>query len=374
MATTEPKVRPQGVLVRDLAPRAAAARPDVVLEARTAVDFLVSLVGDTEPELQPADRDWLEQARASLTTSLRRDVIRSFGQLGGGTDDEVHAKAFAGWGLVSLLAAQRQVRTAADAVAFSRTVTAAQIMRAACAEDELGPTRVLAGRFFAGDTAVEADLIASAPEAVRDAVTRLVRDPEGELRSIRRVLRAWHEQFAPIEERVRVMEERDVEARRADFDHLPLADAIERATNGYRPALGNGTQHLLLVPSYFGRPYNYTFAGEGWHLIAYPLAEGALDGDTGAAPAATVRLFRALGDDSRMRILRYLADGDLYLTEIADRMGTSKPTAKHHLAQLRAAGLVTVTEAGNMTYYSLRRDRVEEAGSDLTRYLGLARG
>ncbi len=69
----------------------------------------------------------------------------------------------------------------------------------------------------------------------------------------------------------------------------------------------------------------------------------ALDGDPGGVPSATLRLFRALGDESRMRILRHLADGDLYLTEIAERMDLSKPTVKHHLAQLRAAGLVTVS-------------------------------
>ncbi|HEX7398657.1 MAG TPA: helix-turn-helix domain-containing protein [Candidatus Limnocylindrales bacterium] len=75
-----------------------------------------------------------------------------------------------------------------------------------------------------------------------------------------------------------------------------------------------------------------------------------------------------------MRILRFLADGDLHLTEIAERMGLSKPTVKHHLAQLRAAGLLTMTETGGLTDYSLRRDRVAEAGPDLARYLGAAQG
>ena len=42
---------------------------------------------------------------------------------------------------------------------------------------------------------------------------------------------------------------------------------------------------------------------------------------------------------------------------------------KHHLALLRAAGLVTVTEAGGLTYYSLRRERLEEGGGELRRYL-----
>ena len=78
-----------------------------------------------------------------------------------------------------------------------------------------------------------------------------------------------------------------------------------------------------------------------------------------------LRLYRALGDPSRLRILRLLTDRDLYLTEIAQQMELSKPTVKHHLAALRAAGLVTVTDEGNMTYYSLRRARVAEAGPEL---------
>ena len=212
--------------------------------------------------------------------------------------------------------------------------------------------------------------MASAPEALRGALDRLLREPETELRALRRILRAWEERFSAVEPRVAQMQARDVAARRADLERLPLEDFIERATNGYRWTPDAGVRRVYLVPSYFARPYNYVFAGEGWHLFAYPLAETALDGDPAAVPLATIRLFKALGDASRMRILRYLTDGDLYLTEIAERMGLSKPTVKHHLAQLRAAGLVTVTETGGLTYYSLRRDRVAEAGPDLARYLG----
>ena len=62
-------------------------------------------------------------------------------------------------------------------------------------------------------------------------------------------------------------------------------------------------------------------------------------------------------------------DRDWYLTEIAERLELSKPTIKHHLAQLRAAGLVTLTEEGGLSYYSLRRDRLKDASADLVRYL-----
>ena len=56
-------------------------------------------------------------------------------------------------------------------------------------------------------------------------------------------------------------------------------------------------------------------------------------------------------------------------TEIASQLELSKPTIKHHLALLRAAALVTVTEEGGLTYYSLRRPRLDDASVELKRFL-----
>jgi DNA-binding transcriptional ArsR family regulator len=59
----------------------------------------------------------------------------------------------------------------------------------------------------------------------------------------------------------------------------------------------------------------------------------------------------------------------MHLTEIARQLELSRPTTKHHLAELRAAGLVTVTDRGVLTWYALRRDRLDEAGVELRRHL-----
>lgn len=147
---------------------------------------------------------------------------------------------------------------------------------------------------------------------------------------------------------------------------------IERTSGGVRWAPDANLRRVVMAPSYFARPYNMLFAGEGWRMLCYPIADAALEGEASVVPASTIRLFRALGDESRLRILRHLADGDLYLTEIAERMSLSKPTVAHHLAQLRAAGLVTISETGGLTYYSLRRDRLAQVDEGLRRYLSLA--
>lgn len=127
---------------------------------------------------------------------------------------------------------------------------------------------------------------------------------------------------------------------------------------------------MVLAPSYFSRPYNFLLAGDDWRFFGYPVTDDAVEADDRlAAPAGVIRLHRALGDETRMRILKLLAGKDLYLTEISQQLDLSKPTIKHHLALLRAAGLVTIVEAGTVIYYTLRRDRIETASTELARFL-----
>lgn len=354
--------RPARALVRDMTAGAGAPALEVVLDARPAVDFLVSLMLDTESELLPADRAWLDESRASMSDPLRRDHARLFG-LG------PEGKGLGG-ALIPLAVQDAGVRTAADVVTLAGRIEARDLLAAACEDAELATTLELMLRVLDGDVAPRDDAVAACPEPLRPAIGRLLGDPAGEMRSIRRVVRAWAERFASIEARVAAMEQRDVDARRADLERLPLTDFIERVTGGVRWIQEPGMMRLLLCPSYFARPYNYLFGGRDWRMFAYPLSDTALGPEADAVPAASVRLFKALGDESRLRILRLLAAGDLYLTEIAERMDLSKPTVSHHLAQLRAAGLVTMTEAGALTYYSLRRDRIAEAGGELGRLLG----
>ena len=108
-------------------------------------------------------------------------------------------------------------------------------------------------------------------------------------------------------------------------------------------------------------------------MFGYPVADDALDATTRsrrrrrrAAPSGARRRDAAADPASCCR------DRDWYLTEIAQQLELSKPTIKHHLALLRAAGLVTVIEEGSVIYYSLRRDRLDDASGDLKRFLARA--
>lgn len=71
-------------------------------------------------------------------------------------------------------------------------------------------------------------------------------------------------------------------------------------------------------------------------------------------------ILSALGHSVRLTIIKDLADGEKYLSEIAKDVGISRALAKVHLKKLREAGLVetrVVTiedEAKALRYYKLR--------------------
>ena len=71
------------------------------------------------------------------------------------------------------------------------------------------------------------------------------------------------------------------------------------------------------------------------------------------ARAVAALRFRALGDETRLRILDALAGGELCVSDLTDRTGLGQSLVSHHLHTLRAAGLVTVSREGRWAYYVL---------------------
>jgi DNA-binding transcriptional ArsR family regulator len=70
------------------------------------------------------------------------------------------------------------------------------------------------------------------------------------------------------------------------------------------------------------------------------------------------KLFRGLGDLSRLRVLEALRDGPLSAGEIVVRTGLSQPNASMHLACLAECGLVTWEREGKFVHYELADKRV----------------
>ena len=79
---------------------------------------------------------------------------------------------------------------------------------------------------------------------------------------------------------------------------------------------------------------------------------------------------RALGDDTRQRILVMLQERELCVSEIVDAFRMTQPTISHHLSVLRQAGLVTRRREGQQVYYGLDRSNVVDCCGKLVVKLG----
>ena len=70
------------------------------------------------------------------------------------------------------------------------------------------------------------------------------------------------------------------------------------------------------------------------------------------------RLFKALADVTRLKILMLLDIRDMCVCEIMVALSLTQPTASHHLGILEARKLVTDRREGKWVFYSLKTRRI----------------
>ena len=88
------------------------------------------------------------------------------------------------------------------------------------------------------------------------------------------------------------------------------------------------------------------------------------------------KLFRALGDETRLRIVALLAHGELCVCHIEKALELSQPNVSRHLGILRAAGVVDARREGSWIYYALapqEHDAVEAMLDQLVELFGAER-
>lgn len=80
------------------------------------------------------------------------------------------------------------------------------------------------------------------------------------------------------------------------------------------------------------------------------------------------RVFKALGDPTRVRLLSLIAagrDGEACICDLTDPVGLSQGTVSHHMKLLAEAGLVTREQRGKWAYFSLNGAAMDAAADAL---------
>lgn len=84
------------------------------------------------------------------------------------------------------------------------------------------------------------------------------------------------------------------------------------------------------------------------------------------------KLFKALGEGTRMRIVRLLAEEEFCICELEQIMQISQPRISQHMKILKDAGLVTERREGQRRVCSFNRQFFEEQMTDFNRFMGTA--
>ena len=87
-----------------------------------------------------------------------------------------------------------------------------------------------------------------------------------------------------------------------------------------------------------------------------PLARHPLSADQSLELS---RVFKAMGDPVRLRLLSLIAShdgGEACVCDLTDVFDLTGPTISHHLRVLREAGLITGERRGTWVYYRVRPD------------------
>lgn len=73
-----------------------------------------------------------------------------------------------------------------------------------------------------------------------------------------------------------------------------------------------------------------------------------------------VKIFKALGEPTRLKILKLLSVRPMYVCELESVLNMSQPRISQHLRTMKEAGLVTEKKEAQRTFYSLRVDYLNE--------------
>lgn len=97
-----------------------------------------------------------------------------------------------------------------------------------------------------------------------------------------------------------------------------------------------------------------------------PVTGGVMDASDAER---TARVFKALGDPTRLRLVSMIAaheGGEACVCDLTAPVGLSQPTVSHHLKQLVDAGLITREQRGRWAYYRVVQPALNALADTLT--------
>lgn len=183
--------------------------------------------------------------------------------------------------------------------------------------------------------------------------------------------------FAEEEKRARPVLEKMLEQAQKLSRTTPVPELIEKLSNGVTISRDLDLRRLVLVPSIWLHPFAVRFELADRELFitwgAHPSGYRLVPGET--VPDDALLVLRALGDPTRLRLLRLIAAEPRSPQSLAIELKLSLPTVSHHIRELRVAGLVRweIAGKGRESRYTVRWQSAERAFQQLEEFVAAGR-
>lgn len=353
---------------------------EVEIVASEVYEFWVSLrvaFASSDDDFTDFDvgRAWVDSARARCA-AFDPAALEALGLLLGNERREA-----LGGTLISLVARSPEPRTVPHFLEWLAAYPANQLVVLLLDQDGLNSDwlEMLAAALAAPqDEALLQKFLNCYDRDQRPSVRMLLTDPEAARRRLLQGLWGWYEAvFKQESPRIMPMVERECDALEQLKRDRPR-EFIDIAMHGVQWDRSVAARRIIFAPSYFSRPAVFYHYWDDVLTFCPPVDDSRLDPadrnrEPGAPDPEVLRFFEALGDHTRLSILRLLGEKQMYLTELAAQLNLTKATTKFHMVKLRAAGLVTLHDRGRHTFYEVRPDIPRHAKELLRTYLGAPR-
>lgn len=185
-------------------------------------------------------------------------------------------------------------------------------------------------------------------------------------------LQAYHQAFFEEEEkRLQPILQTGMERARQLATKISTTDLFRELSQGVELGELAKNKTVIIIPAYWTTPLIlFEPVGEGSMLFffgARPADMAAIPGEM--VPDSLLRVMKALGDTTRLKILHYLSQEELSPSELARRLHLRAPTVTHHLSELRLSGLVNLTIKDKERRYRTREESLEAMCVNLKAFL-----
>jgi|WetSurMetagenome_2_1015567.scaffolds.fasta_scaffold77766_3 DNA-binding transcriptional ArsR family regulator len=82
------------------------------------------------------------------------------------------------------------------------------------------------------------------------------------------------------------------------------------------------------------------------------------------------RIFQTLSDTNRLKIIKFVNDGECSVSQIVEEMKLSQPLVSHHLRTLRECQILETTRNGPFIYYRLKDKKLLNIFDSLLKAIG----